>query len=348
MLPLTRIRVQNIRSHTDTTLDIPTGVTVITGPNGSGKTSILEACIIALQGSSFKGSDTEVLRHAAPWWRIDIDTATEGTRMVTFDPARQTRRKQFTIDDALSARLTPKHKYPVVLFEPDDLRLIHGSPSRRRDFFDRFIAQLNPLYASAVRKYERALKQRNTILKREYIPDDELFSWDIAIAEHGSYIIEQRIAFIETVNKSISDAYNDIAHTNDEIMLHYSHTFVGDVKQKLLSELYAHRQKDSYLGVTTVGPHRHDVLFTLNGQPADATASRGETRTIMLALKFLEVEIIEKITGLKPLILLDDVFSELDVQRQQALSSRTKEHQIIMTSTHIVSTDRTFHHIELT
>jgi len=347
MLPIRHLRVQNIRSHQDYTVAITEGVTVITGPNGSGKTSLLEALYIALQGTSFKGSDSDALRKDAPWWRIDITTAQDGVRTVTFDPARTTKRKQFTIDDTVIARLGVKHKYPVVLFEPDDLRLLHGSPARRRSFIDRFISQLNPLYATAVRKYERALKQRNNLLKRDYVREDELFAWDIALAEHGAYMIDQRIAFIEALNKQLTDAYNDIAHSHDDITIHYSHTFVGDVKQKLLSELYAHREKDGYLGVTTVGPHRHDIMFSINNSPAIATASRGEARTIMLALKFLEVGIIEEVTGLKPLILLDDVFSELDVSRQQALSSRTKEHQIVMTSTHVVSSDRSFTHIEL-
>lgn len=347
MITIRRLTVQHVRSHTAFDVALADGVTVITGANGSGKTTLLETLYIALQGSSFKGSDADVLQKDSPWWRIDIVTKDKDKRTVTFDPSRLTRRKQFIIDGKTSARLVPKYKYPIVLFEPEDLRLLNGSPARRRQFIDRFITQLNPLYGSALRKYERALKQRNNLLKRQYLNKDELFAWDIALAEHGAYIIEQRIAFIEQINQGLTDAYNDIAQTNDDVSVHYSHTVVGDMKQRLLGELHANLEKDSYLGNTSVGPHRHDVIFKLNNSPALTVASRGEVRTIVLALKFLEVDIIEQLTGNKPIILLDDVFSELDITRQRALSEHTKGHQIIMTSTHIVASDADFTHIEL-
>ncbi len=347
MSVITSLRVQNVRSHTDQTISISDGVTVITGPNGSGKTSLLEAVYLALQGTSFKGSDGDILRQNAPWWRIDTVDGEKNKRSITFDPTRTTKRKQFELDGKNSGRLALKDKYPVVLFEPEDLRLLNGSPTRRRQFIDRFISQLNPLYASAVRKYERALKQRNTLLKRPDVTRNNVFAWDITLSEHGAYIIEQRIAFIEQLNRDLNDAYDEIAKKHDDVSMHYSHTFVGDVKQKLLSELHLYFEKDKAIGATTIGPHRHDVIFHLNNATALSIASRGEIRTIILALKFLEVAIIEQLTNLKPLILLDDVFSELDVTRQKALSERTKTHQIIMTSTHIVSGAKKFTHLSL-
>lgn len=245
-------------------------------------------------------------------------------------------------------RLPPKYKYPVVLFEPDDLRLLHGSPSRRRQFIDRFISQLNPLYGAALRKYERALKQRNNLLKRFNISNDQLFVWDLSLAEHGAYIIEQRIAFIERINQRLNEEYQDIAHTQDKVTVHYSHTLVGDMKQRLLAELQAHQERDKILGSTSVGPHRHDVIFEFNDSPALTVASRGEVRTIVLALKFLEVDIIEELSGLKPLILLDDVFSELDIDRQKALSDAVREHQIVITSTQLLSRGKGVKNIKLT
>lgn len=347
MTIVTKLAVQNVRSHRRYDLDLAKGVTVITGSNGSGKTTLLEALYIILQGSSFKGSDGDVLRADQPWWKIDILLDGEDKRTAKYDPSRTSSRKQFVIDGKTTARLAPKNKYPIVLFEPDDLRLLHGSPARRRQFIDRFITQLNPLYGIALRKYERALKQRNNLLKRFTSDRDQLFAWDIALSEHGAYLIEQRIAFIEQINSKLNDAYHDIAQTHDEVSVHYSHTFVGDIKQKLLAELQAHIERDTYLGNTSVGPHRHDVIFELNHSPALSVASRGEVRTIVLALKFLEVDIIEQFTGLKPLILLDDVFSELDIDRQKALSDRTKEHQIVMTSTHVLSDSKRYYHVNL-
>lgn len=347
MAVVTRLAVQNIRSHQRFDVELSPSVTVITGPNGSGKTTLLESLYISLQGTSFKGSDNEILRIDSPWWKIDILFDDQQKRTIKFDPSRTSGRKQFVIDSKNLYRMTPKHKYPVVLFEPEDLRLLHGSPARRRQFIDRFISQLNPLYGIALRKYERALRQRNNLLKRFNTPSDQLFAWDIALAEQGAYIIEQRIAFIEQINAHLNEAYQDIAHSNDEVSVHYSHTFVGDIKQKLLGELEAHIEKDRHLGNTSVGPHRHDVIFMFNHSPALSVASRGEVRTIVLALKFLEVDIIETLTGMKPLILLDDVFSELDLTRQKALSDTIRSHQIVITTTHVLSDAKKYKHVEL-
>ena len=332
MTVVKNIQIKHIRSHTSYSVDFSQGVTILTGPNGSGKTSLLEAIYVCLQGSSFRGSDSELLQNNSPWWKIDITLDDMQLRTVKFDPAKTTSRKQFVIDGKTTARLPIKQKYPLVLFEPDDLRLLHGSPSRRRQFIDKFIGHLNPLYGPILRKYERALKQRNNLLKQPYIQDEQLFAWNISLAQHGSYIIEQRILFIEQINQQLAEKYKSIAGTNDNVSIHYSHTFVGDVKQKLLSELHGHLEKDRYIGNTSVGPHRHDVIFSINNYPALSVASRGEVRTIVLALKFLEVNIIEQLTGKRPIILLDDVFSELDSERQKLLTSQLLDHQIIITS----------------
>jgi len=340
------LHVRHIRSHTEYSIQFTPEVTIITGANGSGKTSLLEAVYLSLQGSSFRGSDADLLQKESPWWKIDVTLNDQQTRTIKFDPEKATSRKQFVIDSKTTARIPQKLKHPVVLFEPEDLRLLHGSPTRRRQFIDRFISQLNPLYGPSLRKYERALKQRNNLLKSAYISDDQLFAWNVALAEHGAYIIEQRIAFIEQLNQNLAQLYQDIAGTHDEVSIHYSHTFVGDIKQKLLNELHAHLDRDRYLGNTSVGPHRHDVIFQINASPALSTASRGEARTIVLALKFLEVDIIEQLTGKTPIVLLDDVFSELDANRQKLLTSHLKGHQIIITSA-TSHAGKHLHHVEL-
>lgn len=341
---LQQLRVQHIRTHTDYLLQLSEGVTLVTGKNGTGKTSLIEALYIALQGTSFKTSDTDVLQYDQPWWRIDIAFADQSNRIVKFDPSKATGKKQFIVDEKTTYRLTPKHKYPVVLFEPDDLRLMHGSPTRRRQFIDRFISQLEPLYATALRKYDRALKQRNTLLKKPDTTSDELFVWNMALSEHGAQIIEQRIQFIERINGQLNDTYNAIAQSDDYVSIHYSHTLVGSVRQKLLNELHASSQRDMYLGYTSVGPHRHDVIFKYNDNLALSVASRGEVRSIVLALKFIEVDIIKQLTGKKPLILLDDVFSELDESRQVALMQNTKDCQMVIATTNsqatVAATDR--------
>lgn len=347
MVAIKKIAIKNIRSHQDFTTNLSNKVTVITGQNGSGKTSLIEAIFVALQGGSFKGPDSDLLRTDARWWRIDITLDNDTKRTITYNPEKQLSKKQFIVDNITTYRLPQKHKYPIVLFEPDDLRLLNGSPVRRRQFIDRFISQLNPQYSSILHKYERALRQRNNLLKKQHASPDELFVWDVTLSEYGSYIIEQRIAFIEEINSKLNDSYNEIAGVKDVVSVHYSHTYIGDIKQKILNELHSNSARDTLLGSTSIGPHRHDVIFMFNNSPALSSASRGEVRTIVLALKFLEVDIIENMTGTLPLILLDDVFSELDETRQKALSDTIREHQIIITSTHVLSGGDTFKHVKL-
>ncbi len=331
MVVIKKLSVQNFRSHSKFDISFSPTITVITGMNGSGKTSLIEALYIALQGSSFKGSDHDVLRHQSPWWRVEVGLNDKIERVVTFDPSLLSGRKKITIDGKIMYRLPARYKYPVVLFEPDDLRLLHGSPTRRRQFIDRFISQLDPMYTNAIRKYERALKQRNNLLKKQSASKDELFVWEVALSEYGAFIIEKRTIFIEQINSHLNDAYNEIAKSHDNVSIHYSHTYIGDIKQKLLNDLHNNSARDAALGFTSVGPHRHDVIFRFNDLPALDVASRGEVRSIVLALKFLEVNIIEQITVQKPIILLDDVFSELDDSRQKSLLSTG--HQVIISST---------------
>lgn len=329
---ISSLAVQHVRTHQKLICELSPGVTVITGRNGSGKTSLIEAVYMALRGTSFRGSDKEILQYNTSWWRVDIKTNEGDVRTVKFDSLRSTGRKQFVIDEKTAYRLSPIYKYPVVLFEPDDLRLINGSPTRRRYFIDTLIASIDPQYGVNLRKYERALKQRNSLLKKQLVTTDDLFVWNVALSEYGALVVSQRVAIVERLNAKLNEIYNTIATSKDEVSIHYSDTLIGNTKQKLMSELHANHDRDVILGYTTVGPHRHDIAFNFNHAPALSSASRGEIRTIILALKFLEVGLIEQFTDKKPIILLDDVFGELDESRQKHLVSNFKDYQIIVSS----------------
>jgi DNA replication and repair protein RecF len=331
-----KIRVQHVRTHTEYRAAISPTVTVITGSNGIGKTSLIEALYVALTGSSFKGVDKDIIQDSASWYRIDIGFADGQVRTVKYEPARQTGRKQFIIDGKTNYRLPMAQKYPVVLFEPDDLRLLGGSPSRRRQFIDRFISQIDLQYSVAVRRYERALKQRNALLKHTHLSEENLFAWNVSLSEYGAYIIKKRQEIIDMINQELGNVYATISGAADVVTIRYSHHPHANIQQKLLSDLHDHFAKDKIMGFTSVGPHRHDILFDFNGSAALNVASRGEIRSIILALKFLEVHITEKMTDKKPLILLDDVFSELDQTRQKNLVTEFTDHQIIITSVDVL------------
>lgn len=338
MVAVTNLSVKNFRSHKNFSTGLSPKVTVITGKNGSGKTSLIEAIYVALQGSSFKGSDNDLVRTNSPWWRVDVSLSDGSKRSITFDPQKSERKKSFNIDKKTSYRLLQKFRIPIVLFEPDDLRLINGSPSRRRQFIDRFICQVEPAYRQVLRKYERALSQRNNLLKRG-ASYDSLFVWDVALSEYGAEIIKQRKNMCEQINSRLNAAYNSISKTDDNISVYYSDISTGDAGHRLLKELSASNDHDRYTGSTSVGPHRHDIIFELNTFLASAMASRGETRTIVVALKLIEASMVSEIYGQDPIIMLDDVFSELDEDRQSSITNKINQYQVIITDTKLPEND---------
>ncbi len=330
------LSLHHFRSYDSKQVSLSPHVTVISGPNGSGKTNILEAIYVACRGASFRGSDHDLLQFDQPWWRLEVQQD-DTKRTVQFDSQKTTGRKQFTINEVKRFRLGPQSKLPVVLFEPNDLRLLEGSPARRRAFIDAFIAQLEPSYSSYVSRYDRALKQRNNLLKTDHISPDELFVWDMTLCEAGAYVLSKRYHYIALLNTLLTTTYQSLSHTNDEITVSYHTATQNDdpatMQQRFLHELHKAHRRDIVVGYTSVGPHRDDVVFHLNKALASATASRGETRSMVLSLKLIEIEQVMHQAGTSPILLLDDVFSELDSARREALIKLDHSIQTIITTT---------------
>jgi len=311
---LSKIRVQNFRKHADLTLDFKAGATVITGQNGSGKSSLLEAVYVALQGKSWRSNFSEILRDDgqknADWWRIDLEFSDNEKRTVKFINSV----KSFEIDGKTSARLPVKSKKPVILFEPNDLQLLYGSPNRRRDFIDRFIAQIEPIHASNLRKFERVLRQRNNLLKQGATLN-ELFVWDLQFADLSEKIIIMRDKWIKEIDKNLTDEYRKIATSDDLINVKYIASQKS--RQQILDQLNSDFS-NSWL-YTKTGPQSHDVKFKINNHDAKLAASRGENRTIIFACLATMVRIMNQTLGDKVYLLFDDIDSELDDGRREAL-----------------------------
>ena len=322
-----QISLKNFRCHNEFELDCNKATTLIIGENGSGKTSVLEAVYLALRGKSFKGVDKEILKRGADFYRAEIELIDTRKIIIRFDGVK----KEFEVDGKKSLRLPKKNRYPVVLFEPDDIYLISSSPSRRRDYFDELFKQINDNYGSILSKYNKALKQRNDLLKDEIINRDDLFSWNVMCANYGTELIRQRVWNLEKINNRMTDIYRNIANNNDNCSIRYLGTEVDE--NEYLKNLENSFNKDSVLGYTSFGVHRDDYEFVFNGKRADGSASRGENRSMILALKFIEARILEQEIGKKPVVLLDDIFSELDETRQKHLINNFKDYQMIITST---------------
>ena len=335
---LKTLRVQNFRTHSDFILEIGEKSTLISGANGSGKTSLLEAIYFALQGTSFRSSDKEILRNdGSSWFRIDLKDSKDSLRTIIFNDAVQKSKKQFLVDGNKKARLSSNLRIPVVLFEPDDLQLLSGSPTRRRNFLDYFLSQIFPSFQLALTRYSKALKQRNNLLKRDNVSKDELFPWNLMLAEYGAEIISKRQDFLELLNSKIEEVYFEISGVKDEIEIDYLGEKVS--KNEILAILSENIERDKILGYTNFGPHKHDIQFIFNKKPAQNVASRGENRSLVLALKFIETDILSDLTSKRPIVLLDDVFSELDDDRQKLLTKHFSKYQTIITSTNEIKVE---------
>ena len=322
------VKISNFRCHENYTLSCEKETTLILGENGCGKTSVLEAIYIALQGKSFRAVDREIMRRDAEFYRIELEK-TDGEKIVVVFNGDK---KSFLVKDKKTARLPVKERYPIVLFLPEDLHLVASSPTRKREYFDRILAQLNSKYSSSLARYNKALKQRNELLKQEFVTEEMMFSWNILLAKYGVEIRETREQLIETFNEELTSTYRSIADNKDEIGLKYI-SYTGDVSEsEYLKLLSLDFERDKLTGHTNFGVHKDNYEFLFNNVQADGSASRGEVRSVILALKFIEAMEAYKTLGKKPVVLLDDVFSELDKTRQKSLVKNFKNHQVILTS----------------
>lgn len=308
------LRVQNFRSHVDYRVELPDTISIITGPNGSGKTSLMEAIYLAYTGKSWRSNFEEICRHhgdtTADWWRIDLtDTTTGDQRTIKY----QRSQKNFIINDKSFKRLPLAAKRPVILFEPGDMQLLYGSPSRRRQFIDRFIAQLEPQHQTELSKFERVLRQRNNLLKQDFWSPDEMAIWDIQFASLSSTISTRRRQYLHTIGELLPNKYSEIAGRDDEVKLRY--VAGGPARaNELLNRLQTSRER-----VTPLGAQKDDYRFIFNHKEAKTAASRGENRTVVFAMLGVIADMARSQRGQQVMVLLDDIDSELDQRHRTNL-----------------------------
>ena len=333
-MAISAIAVQNVRSHKEYTITLESKKTIIVGPNGSGKTSLVEALYIACRGTSFKGTAADLIRTNSEWFRVRLLFDDGSHRQIQYH-ATDIKKREYSIDGKKLKRLRFSDKLPIVLFEPSDLQLVSGSPARRRRYLDQILSQSDPLYGRELARYEKSLRQRNLLLKRG-APLEQLFSWNVMLAQYGSYIHTKRAELVNHLQQHITPMYKAIATAEDTIALDYSIEMDASTYQStLLRHLEQNLERDRLLGATSAGPHREDMKIIFNGKLADTVASRGEVRSIIIALKYIELEVIHQATGILPILILDDVFSELDATRQLRLEQLTSRYQTITTTTHL-------------
>jgi len=220
----------------------------------------------------------------------------------------------------------------VVMFSPEDLRLIKAGPYERRRFMDMEICQLSPIYYSDLKEYHRALKQRNALLKtlfKDKSQKESLYVWDEQLAKYGERLTKARRGFVGNINKIAKDIHFHITQGAEELELIYEPS-VGD---NFLEVLEKSHTRDITQGTTTLGAHKDDINFTINNISARYFGSQGQQRTAALSAKLAEIEVIKESTGETPILLLDDVLSELDGKRQKFLLEQIKNMQTLVTCT---------------
>jgi DNA replication and repair protein RecF len=326
------IRLQQFRSYKDDSFEFSPGVNIIVGPNASGKTNLLEAILVMSRGGSYRAKDHELVMFNKPWARLDasVDDYLRTVKLIN-QPKPE---KIYELAGRAMKRLSLDTTLPVVLFEPNDLWLLIGSPERRRDYLDELLAQTTASYGSALRAFRRALAQRNRLLKSPHVGSDQLFPWNVRLSELAGPIVRARAQLTGSINKRINNLYQELSRSKTTVSMTYR--VAGDPEQyesHMLHQLELRAATDQTLGFTSFGPHHDDFEVLFAKRPANNIASRGETRTFVLVLKLVELELLKEKRNKLPLLLLDDVFSELDGSRQQALTTHLQAYQTFITTT---------------
>ena len=326
-LSVTRVAMRDWRCFEERSIDLGAGLNVLCGPNATGKTNTVEALQLLTAGSSFRRPRTaDLVREGAERGvaqaRLEGDGRVVDVRCVAARGRRRTweRNGKPARPADLSATLMS------VLFCPDDLSLVKGSARARRDELDAFGAQANASYRKVTRAYGRAVEQRNRLLKEPYADMAILDAWDAEVALGGATLLRARIALFERLRTRLCQIYAHVAE--EPIDCAYECTLGedlqslsrDDLRDVFMDRLADSREEELRRGVTLVGPHRDDVTFRISGRDARSFGSQGQQRSVVLAWKMAEVEIAHEVVGEQPLLLLDDVMSELDERRREAIT----------------------------
>ena len=329
-----RVILQNFRNITSTDVELGDGINVLYGDNAQGKTNFLEAVYFCATGRSHRGGrDRDLVMMSEKEANAQVFVENRGNldkiHMQIGRDSKVCRLNQITIKrlGELYGRLT------VVIFSPEDLQLVKAGPGVRRRFMDMELCQLYPAYYHNLRMYYKVLKQRNNLLRelaRDKKAADTLEIWDIQLAEYGSKLIIHRGRFIQQLSEIAAKNQESITAGRERLEIIYKpNAAVDDFADKLAR----HRAMDIIRGVTSVGIHKDDMEFRINGNDGRGFASQGQQRTAALAVKLAEIEFVRQEKGHPPVLLLDDVLSELDKSRQNYLLGAVGDLQTIITLT---------------
>lgn len=329
------IELADYRNYSSLSLQFDRGTNILYGNNAQGKTNILEAIYVAATTKSHKGSkDREIIRFAREEAHIRTYLEKEGVVTRVDMHLRKSKSKGIAIDgQKLKKAADLLGLCNVVFFSPEDLAIIKSGPAERRRFVDMELCQIDQLYLHNLNHYNKIVNQRNKLLKDMYLhPDlqETLSIWDMQLVRYGCSIVERRQLFVRQLNEIIYEIHKKLSGNQEELKIVYE----PDVKpEEFERKLLYSRERDMRTKTTSVGPHRDDFSFFTGETDIRRYGSQGQQRTAALSLKLSEIELVKKITNDTPILLLDDVLSELDSNRQNYLLNSIGDIQTIITCT---------------
>jgi len=333
---LQRLWLADFRSYDVAELAFSPGLTAVLGANGQGKTNLLEAIGYLATLSSFRGAPTEaLLRQGADQAVIRAEGVREDRQLLIEAELNRVGRNRIQVNkQRLSRSRDLLGALRVTVFAPDDLVLVKGGPAERRGYLDDALVAEHPRHDALRTDLDKVLRQRNALLKQaggRLTPDIEntLDVWDAKLTQTGELLVAARVALLDRLRPTLSKAYDQVAHVSAEVTITYESSWQGVGLGQALADA---RTDDLRRGVSTVGPHRDELELRIGGLPARTHASQGEQRSYALALRLAAHEVITEATGSPPILLLDDVFSELDPDRSDALLAHLPPGQTVLTS----------------
>lgn len=337
---LSRVQLKNFRNYSACDVRLDKGVNVIFGDNAQGKTNLIEAIFFSCVGRSPRTSkDKELIKWNEDAAYIKLFAAKDcgNTEIETY--LTHTENKRISVNGMPIARIGElMGTISVVFFSPDELKIVKDGPSDRRKFMDIDLSQMSRAYFYDLAKYNRILSQRNKLLKSGAAKEDTLHVWDLQLSECGARIAVARKSFIDKLKPHAKSIHEFLTEGKETLFVEYDGIAgedIKDVEAILLKDLEAGRERDLRLCYTTAGVHKDDITLKIGTTDIRTYGSQGQQRTAALSLKLAELEIFRSEIGEPPILILDDVLSELDKSRQQKLLEKAQGLQTIITCTHL-------------
>lgn len=336
------IKLENYRNYRELEINFDEKVNIILGENAQGKTNLLESIYLASMGKSFRTSkDKELIKFDAEMCRIKADYCKyddDGTVEIAISSEGK---KGIKVDGVNVKRIADlMENILTVIFSPEDLKIIKEEPGKRRTFIDRELCQLKISYFDNLKNYKKVLQQRNTYLKENRIENAFLEVYNMQLASYGAKVISERKEFIKKLNEISKEIHRNITNGREEIEIRYLSDIpieddIKSIENNLYNALKKSEKQDKYLRNTSRGPHKDDMKIMINKIDARKYGSQGQQRTAALSLKLAEIILIKEEKEESPILLLDDVMSELDNERQKFLVNSLKDVQIFLTTTEL-------------